>query len=67
MLLECAMLQILQRLLYFQQATLKKNMIKQGLLGKYGKPNEKTPAAYLEGNPDFRYLLSFIWRCLQQL
>nr|CAB3238124.1 H/ACA ribonucleoprotein complex subunit 4 [Phallusia mammillata] len=35
------------------KATLKKNMIKQGLLGKFGKPNEKTPQAYIQGNPDF--------------
>lgn len=29
------------------KATIKKNMIKQGLLDKYGKPNEKTPADYM--------------------
>uniref|UniRef100_H2ZHM2 H/ACA ribonucleoprotein complex subunit DKC1 n=1 Tax=Ciona savignyi TaxID=51511 RepID=H2ZHM2_CIOSA len=38
------------------KASLKKSMIKQGLLGKYGKPNDKTPKDYLEGNPDFRYM-----------
>ncbi|CAK8686764.1 unnamed protein product [Clavelina lepadiformis] len=35
------------------KASLKKSMIKKGLLGKYGKPNEKTPREYLEGNPDY--------------
>jgi H/ACA ribonucleoprotein complex subunit 4 len=29
------------------KATIKKEMIKQGLLDKHGKPNEKTPANYL--------------------
>merc|ERR1719238_2247617 len=28
-------------------------MIKQGLLSKYGKPNENTPKDYLDGNPDY--------------
>jgi H/ACA ribonucleoprotein complex subunit 4 len=32
------------------KATIKKNMIKQGLLDKYGKPNEKTPVDYLTSN-----------------
>uniref|UniRef100_F6U2M6 H/ACA ribonucleoprotein complex subunit DKC1 n=1 Tax=Ciona intestinalis TaxID=7719 RepID=F6U2M6_CIOIN len=40
------------------KASLKKSMIKKGLLGKYGKPNEKTPKDYLEGNPDFRLYCS---------
>ena len=29
------------------QASIKKEMIKQGLLDKHGKPNDKTPAEYL--------------------
>lgn len=28
---------------FFLQASTKKNMIKEGLLDKYGKPNENTP------------------------
>lgn len=36
-----------------KKATLKKAMIKQGLLTKYGKPNENTPKDYLDGNPDY--------------
>jgi len=30
-------------------ASLKKTMIKQGLLDKHGRPNENTPASYLDG------------------
>jgi len=33
------------------KATIKKNMIKQGLLDKFGKPNEKTPQDYLATVP----------------
>merc|ERR1712136_567168 len=36
-----------------KKATLKKAMIKRGLLTKYGKPNEQTPKDYLDGNPDY--------------
>merc|ERR1712136_329219 len=36
-----------------KKATLKKAMIKKGLLTKYGKPNEQTPKDYLDGNPDY--------------
>jgi len=36
-----------------KKASLKKAMIKQGLLSKYGKPNENTPKDYLDGNPDY--------------
>jgi len=36
-----------------KKASLKKAMIKQGLLTKYGKPNENTPKDFLDGNPDY--------------
>mgnify|MGYP007016987218 CR=1 FL=1 len=32
---------------------MKKNMIKQGLLDKYGKPNEKTPSDWLTSYVDY--------------
>ncbi|KAK7793801.1 hypothetical protein R5R35_013017 [Gryllus longicercus] len=35
------------------KASMKKGLIKQGLLDKYGKPNEKTPADWLQSNPDY--------------
>lgn len=35
------------------KATLKKQMIKQGLLGKFGKPNEKTPKDWTTSYADF--------------
>lgn len=35
------------------KASIKKGMIKQGLLDKYGKPNEKTPADWLSGFKDY--------------
>jgi len=34
-------------------ATNKKQMIKDGTLGKYGKPNEKTPEEWAKENPSF--------------
>lgn len=43
------------------QATLKKDMIKKGLLDKYGKPNEKTPSNYMEQNPDYRLVCGGSW------
>ncbi|KAL1124127.1 hypothetical protein AAG570_001897 [Ranatra chinensis] len=33
-----------------KKASMKKQMIKAGLLDKYGKPNENTPAEWVEGN-----------------
>merc|ERR1712150_225287 len=41
-----------------KKASLKKAMIKQGLLTKYGKPNENTPKDYIDGNPDYSLLES---------
>ena len=38
--------------LFFSQASLKKGMIKEGLLDKYGKPNDKTPADWLTSYVD---------------
>ncbi|XP_049963581.1 H/ACA ribonucleoprotein complex subunit 4 isoform X1 [Schistocerca serialis cubense] len=35
------------------KASLKKNMIKQGLLDKYGKPNDKTPGEWLNEYEDY--------------
>ncbi|KAK3877856.1 hypothetical protein Pcinc_017481 [Petrolisthes cinctipes] len=35
------------------KATMKKSMIKGGTLDKYGKPNENTPATWLEGYVDY--------------
>lgn len=35
------------------KASIKKKMIKEGLLGKYGKPNEKTPKDWLESYKDY--------------
>lgn len=32
---------------------MKKNMIKEGLLDKYGKPNEKTPSDWLTSYVDY--------------
>ncbi|KAK6632047.1 H/ACA ribonucleoprotein complex subunit 4 [Polyplax serrata] len=35
------------------KASMKKNMIKEGLLDKYGKPNEKTPSDWLTSYVDY--------------
>jgi len=35
---------------FTMQATIKKEMIKKGMLDKYGKPNEKTPEDYLSSS-----------------
>jgi len=35
------------------KASIKKGMIKQGLLDKFGKPNEKTPADWLSGYKEY--------------
>lgn len=32
---------------------MKKNMMKSGLLGKYGKPNEKTPKDWMTSYKDY--------------
>lgn len=31
-------------------------LIKQGLLDKYGKPNERTPSSWLTGYVDYRWV-----------
>lgn len=36
-----------------KKATMKKQMIKQGLLDKYGKPNENTPDDWIRGYSDY--------------
>ncbi|CAH1389442.1 unnamed protein product [Nezara viridula] len=36
-----------------KKATMKKQLIKQGLLDKYGKPNENTPSEWLKGYVDY--------------
>jgi H/ACA ribonucleoprotein complex subunit 4 len=36
------------------QASAKKVLIKQGLLDKFGKPNERTPSSWLTGYVDYR-------------
>ena len=33
---------------------MKKKMIKEGLLDKFGKPNENTPADWFEGYKEYR-------------
>jgi len=37
------------------KASTKKHMIKEGLLDKYGKANESTPAGWKAGYVDYRY------------
>lgn len=39
--------------LFFLQATEKKTLIKEGALDKYGKPNENTPAKWLQNYVDY--------------
>lgn len=39
--------------LNFSQASMRKNMIKEGLLDKYGKPNEKTPKDWMTSYVDY--------------
>ncbi len=41
---------------------MKKNMIKQGLLDQYGKPNDKTPKDWLTSYVDLKYLLFTLTR-----
>ena len=36
------------------QASVKKSMVKQGLLDQYGKPNEKTPKDWLTSYVDLK-------------
>lgn len=53
--------------IFFHQASKKKMMIQQGVLNKYGKANEKTPANWKEGYTDFgldQFLCSFL-QCVQ--
>ncbi len=44
----------IQRLFVHAQASMKKNMVKQGLLDQYGKPNDKTPKDWLTSYVDFK-------------
>lgn len=41
-------------LTFFLQASLKKDMIKKGLLDKHGKPNGSTPADWKQQYVDYR-------------
>jgi len=40
--------------IFFFQASMKKSMIKQGLLDQYGKPNDKTPKDWLSSYVDLK-------------
>ena len=37
----------------FSQSSLKQRMIKEGLLDSRGRPNDKTPATWLQGYQDY--------------
>lgn len=38
---------------FARQASMKKTMIREGLLDKHGRPNEKTPPSWVSGYTDY--------------
>ena len=53
--LECWTRDVNLLFFFYRQASKKKQMIKDGLLDKYGKPNDSTPKEWKSGYIDYRY------------
>ena len=53
--------------MFFVQASVKKSMVKQGLLDQYGKPNDKTPKDWLTSYVDLKYVIHWISYCVKLL